>query len=80
MFVVSAVAVIASCASFYFVGLNFGTDFKGGTLMEVQAKSGPADLSGMRDALGKLNLGDFQLQQHGAHDCRRGARYSAWCR
>src|SRR5690349_5800599 len=46
-------------------GLNFGIDFKGGTLMEVRAKSGQADLAQMRQAIGGLGLGDFQLQQFG---------------
>jgi preprotein translocase subunit SecF len=64
-FPASAVLSVVAIFLFFFHGLNFGIDFKGGTLMEVQAKSGPADLSGMRDALGKLNLGDFQLQQFG---------------
>ena len=64
-FPASAVLSVLAIFLFFFHGLNFGIDFKGGTLMEVQAKSGPADLAGMRDALGKLNLGDFQLQQFG---------------
>src|SRR6202011_375745 len=46
-------------------GLNFGIDFKGGTLMEVQAKSGSADIASMRAALSTLGLGDVQLQQFG---------------
>jgi preprotein translocase subunit SecF len=46
-------------------GLNFGIDFKGGTLMEVRAKSGQADLAQMRQTIGGLDLGDFQLQQFG---------------
>ncbi len=46
-------------------GLNFGIDFKGGTLMEVRAKSGAADLAKMRSTIAGLSLGDFQLQQFG---------------
>ena len=42
--VLSVIAVLASFASFYFVGLNFGTDFKGGTMIEI-ATPGPAPLS-----------------------------------
>ena len=51
---------------YFFHGLNFGIDFVGGTLMEVQSKSGPADLSNMRTTLNGLGLGDVQLQQFGA--------------
>jgi preprotein translocase subunit SecF len=51
---------------YFFHGLNFGIDFKGGTLMEVQSKSGAADLARMRATLGGLGLGEVQLQQFGA--------------
>ena len=67
-FPISALLSIAAIALFFFHGLNFGIDFVGGTLMEVQTKSGPADLSKMRATIGGLQLGDFQLQQFGAPD------------
>jgi preprotein translocase subunit SecF len=51
---------------FFFYGLNFGIDFRGGTLLEVQSKSGPADLAKMRSTLSGLELGEVQLQQFGA--------------
>ena len=65
-FPVSALLSIAAIALFFFHGLNFGIDFVGGTLMEVQTKSGPADLAKMRSTIGGLKLGDFQLQEFGA--------------
>jgi preprotein translocase subunit SecF len=64
-FPISAAMSILAIFLYFFHGLNFGIDFKGGTLMEVQAKSGNADLAQMRATLGNLNLGDFQLQQFG---------------
>jgi preprotein translocase subunit SecF len=64
-FPVSAVLSIAAILLYFFHGLNFGIDFIGGTLMEVQSKSGPADLAKMRSTLGGLQLGDVQLQQFG---------------
>src|SRR6202795_733677 len=67
-FPVSALLSIAAIALFFFHGLNFGIDFVGGTLMEVQTKAGPADLSQMRSTIGSLQLGDFPLQQVGAPD------------
>ena len=64
-FPISAVLSIAAILLFFFHGLNFGIDFVGGTLMEVQSKSGPADLAKMRATLTALNLGDVQLQSFG---------------
>jgi preprotein translocase subunit SecF len=64
-FPVSAVLSIMAIMLYFFHGLNFGIDFIGGTLIEVQSKSGPADLAKMRNVLGGLGLGDVQLQQFG---------------
>jgi preprotein translocase subunit SecF len=64
-FPISAALSILAIFLYFFHGLNFGIDFRGGTLMEVQAKSGAADLAQMRSTLGGLNLGEFQLQQFG---------------
>lgn len=65
-FPISAMLSIVAILLYFFHGLNFGIDFVGGTLMEVQTKAGPADLAKMRATIGSLHLGDFQLQQFGA--------------
>jgi preprotein translocase subunit SecF len=62
--VLSGLAVLASVASFFLVGLNFGTDFKGGTLIEV-ATPGPAPLSQLRTALAGMGVKDAQVQGFG---------------
>src|SRR6201987_3181866 len=67
-FPVSAMLSIAAILLYFFHGLNFGIDFIGGTLIEVQTKAGPADLAKMRATIGSLQLGEFQLQQFGAPD------------
>ncbi len=64
-FPISAVLSILAITLYFTHGLNFGIDFKGGTLLEIQEKSGPADLAKLRTDLGKLGLGDVQLQQFG---------------
>ena len=64
-FPISAALSIIAISLFFTHGLNFGIDFKGGTLMEVRAKSGAADLAQMRTTLGSLGLGEVQLQQFG---------------
>jgi preprotein translocase subunit SecF len=65
-FPISAVLSILAIFLYFFHGLNFGIDFIGGTLIEVQSKAGPADLAKMRTPLGGLGLGEVQLQQFGA--------------
>jgi preprotein translocase subunit SecF len=65
-FPISAVLSIVAILLFFFNGLNFGIDFIGGTLIEVQSKSGPADLAKMRATLGGLGLGEVQLQEFGS--------------
>jgi preprotein translocase subunit SecF len=65
-FPVSALLSIIAIFLYFFHGLNFGIDFVGGTLIEVQSKSGPANLAQMRTTLNGLGLGDVQLQQFGA--------------
>ncbi len=67
-FPISAVLSIVAITLFFTHGLNFGIDFKGGTLMEIRAKSGTADIASMRASLNSLGLGDVQLQQFGGPD------------
>jgi preprotein translocase subunit SecF len=64
-FPLSAITSIAAIVLYFTLGLNFGIDFIGGTLLEVQSKAGPADLAKMRATLGGLGLGEVQLQQFG---------------
>ena len=65
-FPISAMMSILAISLYFFHGLNFGIDFKGGTLIEIQTKAGPADLATMRASLSALGLGEIQLQQFGA--------------
>jgi preprotein translocase subunit SecF len=64
-FPVSALLSIVAIYLFFHPGLNLGIDFRGGTLMEIQAKSGNVDLAKMRATLTALQLGDVQLQSFG---------------
>jgi preprotein translocase subunit SecF len=65
-FPASALLSIIAILLFFYHGLNFGIDFVGGTLIEIQSKTGPADLAKMRATLGGLGLGDVQLQEFGS--------------
>ena len=63
-FIVSASLVISSLGLFFTQGLNFGIDFKGGTLIEI-GTNGPADIADLRDIIGSLDLGEVQIQEFG---------------
>jgi len=65
-FPISAMLSIVAILLYFFHGLNFGIDFVGGTLVEVQTKANPADLAKMRTTISGLKVGDFQLQEFGA--------------
>jgi preprotein translocase subunit SecF len=64
-FPISAALSILALVFYFTHGLNFGIDFKGGTLMEVQSKLGPIDIAEMRKTLDSLGLGEIQLQEFG---------------
>ncbi len=60
-------ACIMSIGLFLFVGLNFGIDFRGGTLIEIQTPQ-KADLGALRSKIGSLDIGGFELQEFGAEN------------
>jgi preprotein translocase subunit SecF len=62
----SIIGMAISLGLFLTRGLNYGVDFKGGSMIEVQSTKGPADVGAMRDKLGRLGLGGVQIQQFGA--------------
>jgi preprotein translocase subunit SecF len=55
-FPISALMSILAISLYFFHGLNFGIDFKGGTLMEIRMTDG---------SIATLGLGEAQLQQFG---------------
>jgi preprotein translocase subunit SecF len=64
-FPISAMLSIFAIALYFTHGLNFGIDFRGGTLLEIQQKGGPADISKLRTTISGLGLGEVQLQLFG---------------
>ena len=51
---------------FLTVGLNFGIDFRGGTLMEMQAKSGKPDIAQVRQTANGFGFGEVEVQEFGS--------------
>ena len=64
-FPASAALSVLSVLLFLAVGMNFGIDFRGGSVMEIRALSGIADLAALRASVDKLHLGDVEVQGFG---------------
>src|SRR5579871_4157036 len=65
-FAFSAFLTLSSIGLFLGLGLNYGIDFVGGTLLQVRVTPGPANLAEMRHQLDALNLGEASLQGFGS--------------
>ena len=62
---ISILLIIVSILLLMFKGLNFGVDFKGGTLIELRTSSNQVDISTLRKAFNKMNLGDVNVKNFG---------------
>lgn len=68
-FALSALLVLGSILSGIFFGLHFGTDFKGGSLLEVSYQAGQRPtLETANKSLGTLSLGAFSLRPSGENN------------
>jgi len=57
--------VLASLILIFFKGLNFGIDFKGGTLIELRVDSKIVGIADIRSSFSNINLGDLNVKQFG---------------
>jgi preprotein translocase SecF subunit len=64
--IVSALLTVIPIFLVLHLGLNMGIDFQGGTLIEIQTKESPANLSDIRGKVSHLGLGEVQIQEFGA--------------
>ena len=63
--ITSLLLVVASLLLIYFKGLNFGIDFKGGTLIELRVDSKNITISDVRSSFSNMNLGDLNVKEFG---------------
>jgi len=63
--ILSVSLVVISLVLLIFKGLNFGIDFKGGTLIELRSSDSKINVSSLRDNLNQMNLGDVSVKKFG---------------
>jgi len=63
--IISITLVAISLLLLVFKGLNFGIDFKGGTLIELRSSESEINVSSLRDNLNQMNLGDVSVKNFG---------------
>ena len=63
--ILSLLLVTVSLLLLTFKGLNFGIDFKGGTLIELRSNDSKINVSSLRDNLSEMNLGDVSVKNFG---------------
>ena len=62
--IISIILFLLSLLLISFKGLNYGIDFKGGTLIELRTESN-VNISLIRDSLKEMNLGDINVKRFG---------------
>ena len=62
---VSLILIIISIGSIFYKGLNFGVDFKGGTLIELRVENTEIGIGDVRQSFIKMNLGDVNVKNFG---------------
>ena len=63
--IVSTLLVTISIILLSFKGLNFGIDFKGGTLIELRTQDNQTNVATLRGVFSKMNLGDVNIKKFG---------------
>ena len=63
--ILSLFIFITSILFILFKGLNYGIDFKGGTLIELRTDNKNVNISEIRSSLNSMNLGDVNVKEFG---------------
>ena len=62
---ISLSLIIVSLLLLLFKGLNYGVDFKGGTLLEIRIEQASIEIQDVRNSLKNKDLGDVNVKQFG---------------
>jgi len=62
---VSLILILISVGFIFYKGLNFGVDFKGGTLIELRVENAEIGIGDVRQSFIKMNLGDVNVKKFG---------------
>ena len=63
--IISIVLIFISLGLLIFKGLNYGVDFKGGTLIELRVNDTQTNISNLRKSFLNMNLGDVNIKEFG---------------
>ena len=63
--ILSLFLIAISLVFLIFKGLNYGVDFKGGTLIELRTTDKTNNISLIRDSFNQMNLGDVSVKKFG---------------
>tara|TARA_B100000287_G_scaffold189063_1_gene178709 strand:+ start:1738 stop:2631 length:894 start_codon:yes stop_codon:yes gene_type:complete len=63
--VISLILIATSLILLIFKGLNYGVDFKGGTLIEIRTEKNSTKISIIRDSFNQMKLGDVSVKNFG---------------
>ena len=62
---ISLIFIVVSLITIIFKGLNYGIDFKGGTLIELRSETKDVSTFELRSSLNLMNLGDVNVKEFG---------------
>ena len=61
----SLMLIVFSLILLLFKGLNYGVDFKGGTLIEIRTDQNSSNITLIRDSFNQMDLGDVSVKKFG---------------
>ena len=63
--IISIILILSSILLLLFKGLNYGVDFKGGTIIELRVSDPNIEISNIRNSFNKMNLGEINVKKFG---------------